>query len=106
MHEPLQNLVPATLGFGGAAVMMTYLRKMPTHHWVSALVAGPSLAYLGSDMVVHFLQHTFPWMPTSEEDVIKLNGLIGAVIGMSSIFIVGAVATLGKRFAANPEIIK
>lgn len=106
MHEPLHNLVPATFGFGGAAVMMTYLRKMPAHQWVAALIAGPALAFLGSDVVVLYLQHNYEWVPTTEEGVLKLSGLIGALFGLMSIFIVGALATFGKRVASNPEILK
>lgn len=106
MHDPWHKLIPPLFGFFGSAVMMSYLGTMPLRMWATALASGPVMAYLATDTVLGYLGTILPWLPTGEEGVIKLSGLVGCAIGLASIHLVGAVATFGQRFAANPPSIK
>lgn len=78
--------------------MMTFRGQGSMRLWVVALGAAVLLGYFGVPVAGAYLYTRYEWLPTNG----AVEGLIGSMIGLASIFFVGGVATLGQRFEANP----
>lgn len=102
MHDPWHKMVPPGAGFVGAILMMTFLGEMSRREWLVAVIAGIALPYFGTDIAMHYLEFTLPWLGSGVEHNMSLAGLIGFVLGLMGIHIIGAMATIGRRFSSNP----
>lgn len=98
MHDSFHNLIPPAAGFSGSVIMMTFLGQMPTRKWVAALGTGAIAPYFGVPAVMGYLHNQFSWLPKDG----GVEGLVGFFIGLSAIFLIGALANVGKRFETNP----
>lgn len=78
--------------------MMTFRGSAPVRIWAVALGSATVLSYFGVPILAAYLTHTYAWVP----DGVALGGLLGALIGLGSIFLVGGIATMGQRFERDP----
>lgn len=103
MHDPWHKLIPPGAGFFGAMLMMSYLGEMPKRMWFVALGMGVLVPYFGTEVALHWLEHQFPWLRPDDGHNMSLAGLIGFAMGLMSIHLIGALATVGRRFAEDPQ---
>lgn len=94
-----EKVVGPLAGFFGAVVMLTYMDEASTRRWMSALLAAVLSAYFVPPIVLSWMKHSgITWLPHDY----SAAGLLGLTIGMLAIYLVGAMAMLGRHFAEDP----
>lgn len=97
------KLIPPILGFIGNVIMLSYMRELPTRHWVSALLFGAVVSFFGPPFILAYLQHKgILWAISDEFVKLATAGMLGLFLGMSSIHLIGGLTVLGKKFSTDP----